>query len=738
MKIKTILLPMLAGGSLILPSWGDSAAQLIQAETKEAPTAGAELSVVPNFDVNAMAKKLGFAAHVPKNTEGYLSVIGGNDMFERLTKTEIGEFVIEMMAGQGADLEEMEEDEDIRMLKAVLGEEIFAAFGDTSGAQGVHLNAIAKSSNFHQMKMLVKMAAMNLSGDADPEEMQGAAMGMFSSMLGDPKAGIPILEKAEMPPITLGFKVSDADMREQLSETIIGILMSLFDDDVDSPFKEIDQKMGEVQLSGMTIVGKKLAAMPGEDERKEMAEVFGSDANVDRFLKAVETKNLSIASGVKGEYVFIYLGGSLDGLKLVDKAEDSLLANPGLDFLKGYADKDIRMFLFGEEEALDQMSNSNEVLASMARGLKTGLSETDVFGDTRDIQALLGHVASVEGTLFDMVDADRTGLVGFLEEGFKIESHGGSNLPMIDTDKPHTFSALGEMDDVLYFSNTRTNPEFTAKLFDMMDSLGQATYLMAGRVTEMDIDDGDFLDFKEGFQMYEQMAAGDLKEIWSALTTDWAQGTGDEGAFIIDTRGTLPKIPEVPGAIIEKGRIPRIAYVAPVTDRAKMKTAWTRIEKSITNILKTVKEMDGREIPMQEIDDNTKEGVTYYSTAIQFSTRDARPVVGMTDDRFFFSTSQKFIAEMNAKLDAGEAPVRKGAYTRMNFAALRGLAEYWVTLLKENSDDIFENDFQKDDFNENLPLIERAIKAFGQLEEMTSHTRKEGDETRSSIHFKMK
>jgi hypothetical protein len=192
MKIKTILLPMLAGGSLILPSWGDSAAQLIQAETKEAPTAGAELSVVPNFDVNAMAKKLGFAAHVPKNTEGYLSVIGGNDMFERLTKTEIGEFVIEMMAGQGADLEEMEEDEDIRMLKAVLGEEIFAAFGDTSGAQGVHLNAIAKSSNFHQMKMLVKMAAMNLSGDADPEEMQGAAMGMFSSMLGDPKAGIPI------------------------------------------------------------------------------------------------------------------------------------------------------------------------------------------------------------------------------------------------------------------------------------------------------------------------------------------------------------------------------------------------------------------------------------------------------------------------------------------------------------------------------------------------------------------
>ena len=77
----------------------------------------------------------------------------------------------------------------------------------------------------------------------------------------------------------------------------------------------------------------------------------------------------------------------------------------------------------------------------------------------------------------------------------------------------------------------------------------------------------------------------------------------------------MPKVPEVPGAIIENGKIPRIAYVTPVIDRTKMTKAWTRIEKAITNILKTVKEMEGPEIPMQEIDDNTKDGITYYSTA---------------------------------------------------------------------------------------------------------------------------
>ena len=126
MKIKTILLPVIAGGSLILPSWGDPAAQLIQSDVKEAP-ADAGAVVVPA----GLAKKLGFAAHVPKSTEGYVSIMGGYDMYQRLLKTELGKVMVEMMAGQGADLEEMEEQEEMVMLKAVVGEEIFAAFGDS-------------------------------------------------------------------------------------------------------------------------------------------------------------------------------------------------------------------------------------------------------------------------------------------------------------------------------------------------------------------------------------------------------------------------------------------------------------------------------------------------------------------------------------------------------------------------------------------------------------------------------
>ena len=722
---------MIAGSSLILPSLGEPATHLIQNEIGSTSAA----KVTPE----AVVEKLGFAAHVPKNTEGYFSILGGYDMYQRLLKTDFGKVIVKMMADQGEDLTELEEDDGFQMFKAVVGEEIFAAFGDTAGNQALNLQAINNSSSFHQMKMMVKMAALSMNDDTDPSEMQGIAMSMFSSILGDPVAGVPIFEKSEMPPVTIGFKVSDEDMRNQISEMMIGGVLSLFDLAEEAPFDEIEVEKDGVALSGMTINGKKLAALADEDTKQEMTEVFGSRAMVDRVLAAVATKNLNIAIGVKDSYIIIYLGGSLDGLKFPAKPEDSLLANEGMDFLTDYAAKDIRMLMFGEEEAMKTIGGANEVLSSMAKGLKEGLAEAEVFGDTRDIQALLGHVAKVEDKIFDMFEYGRTGAVAFIEDGFKIESHGGSNLASIDTETAHNFAGLGDMEGVVFFSNSRSNPQFTSKLHDMMDSLGEATYLMANRVAEMEFDDSDFRDFREGFKMFDEMAAGDLKNIWQALTTDWAQATGDEGALIIDTKGTMPKVPEVPGVIIEKGIVPRIAYVTPVIDRGKMSTAWEKIETSITNILKTVKEMDGPEIPMQEFDDNTKEGVTYYTTAIQFSTKDARPVVGTSDKHFYFSTSQNFIAEIDKKLvSGGDIPVRQGSYTRINFSAAREMAEYWVKLLEENADEIFENEYQRDDFKENLPLVKELLAGFVHLDNMTAHTRMEDGEARSSLHFNLK
>ena len=723
MKLKKLLLPLLTGSCLILPSLGDPVTHLIQNPAAEAAS-------------DPLTEKLGFAAHLPKNTEGYFSVIGAYDLYERLGDSKFGKLMLEIMADQGADIEELEAGEEFSIFRAIVGEELFVAFGDSSGEQAVHLNAVSSSYNFQTMKMLVKMMELQLSPEPDYDKMQSLFMGMMQGILNDPNAGLATLEKAKMPPLTLGFKVSDKEVRMQIFDTIAaGLQMPLAENDF--PGKELKEKKDGVEMTGFTMVGKMLADLASKEADEDALELFGSKEKMETALKVLEKKNLNVAVGLKGDYIVIYVGDSLEGLSFATKSEDSLVANKGMDFMTKYADKDIRMVLFGEEEAFDTMSPSTDVIASMAQGLKAGLKDSTFFGDTRDVQALLGYAAKLEKSMIGLVDYTRMGGVAFLEDGFKMEFHGGSNLPTIDTKTPHLFAGLGELEDVVFFSNSRSNPEFTSKLYDLMNSLGEAAYLMASRTADLEAKSPDLAQFAEGFKMFDQVAAKDLKRIWEALTVDWAQGTGNEGALIVDTKGTLPKVPGIPGTIIEKGLMPRIAYVTPLTDRVKVASAWAKIETSIKNILKTVEQMDGPPIPMQEIEDATKDGVTYYKTAIQFSTSDARPVVGLSEKNFFFSTSEKFIAELNAAMEK-EAPVRSGSYTRIDFSAARGLAVFWVDLLKENADEIFENEFQRDDFKENLPMIEKALKAFAELENFTSHARMEGEESRTSIHLKIK
>ena len=732
MKITPLFQLVAASATLISSVCADAPSIIAQS-----PRSFVQAEKAPDPEVSHLAEKVGFAAKLPKNTEGYFSVIGGYDMYERFLKTEVGKLILETMAEQGLDLEEVEGEPEADLFKASVGEEVFVSFGDTSGIQGVNLNALNRSANFHQMKMMVQMAAAAMSDEVDTSEMEGVAMSMFTGILGDPKAGLEIFEKSEMPPLLVGLKVSDLDMREQIHATVAGLLSQALEMGEEAPFTEINVQRDGVTLTGFSVDGKKAAALADEDTRQEMSGFFGGRAEVDRFLNAVAQKNLHIATGLKGDYILFYLGGTMDGFKLVEDPQDSLLAKDGMDFLRNYADKDIRVLMFGEGEAFNQMMEDSEAVSSIALGVKEGLSETDAFGDTRDIQTLLSHVARLDGQLFDMIDYSDSGMVGFLENGFKIESHGGSNLPSIDTKNPHAFSALGGMEDLLFYSNSRSNPEFTGKLYELIDSFGEAIYLMGRRVSELETEDFDFEQFRDGFQMFEQVAGKDLAEIWTAITVDWAQGTGDEGAIIIDTKGTMPKIPEIPGVVIEQGRIPRISYVTPVTNPEKLTQSWGKIEKSVTNILKALEEQGGPAIPMQELIENEKGGIRSFFYPIPTTTNNARPIVAMTEKNFYLSTSQTAVAEIKATLEKGGGPIRHGAYSRVNFSAASDFAQYWVDLAKKNADELFENDFQKDDFMENVPMIEKYIAAFAQFKDFTTHVRKEEGKSRMSIHFNL-
>ena len=131
------------------------------------------------------------------------------------------------------------------------------------------------------MKFLVKMGDAQLTG----KELDGPGgvgigalmMPLMGGLLADPGAGVAALEKAEVPPVTIGFKVSDEDMRAQLGEMaaqgLAGLLEQIGPDGED--FAEaVDVARGETTFTGLKIVGKKVAALITGDVKENMAEVM--------------------------------------------------------------------------------------------------------------------------------------------------------------------------------------------------------------------------------------------------------------------------------------------------------------------------------------------------------------------------------------------------------------------------------------------------------------------------------
>ena len=184
-------------------------------------------------------------------------------------------------------------------------------------------------------------------------------------------------------------------------------------------------------------------------------------ATVDKLIGILESKNIVLAVGVHENYLVGFAGSTADDFKIVASPAESVLARPEAQFMKSYADKDLLGLMTVSKELQDSVSKETTLFGSLALGLRDGLADAKGFGDTRDIEALLELVAEQERALFDMNSFTPAGVVAFLEQGLKIESYGGSNIPDADLDTPRKYAGLGkarECSSLPTGSRTATTP----------------------------------------------------------------------------------------------------------------------------------------------------------------------------------------------------------------------------------------------------------------------------------------
>lgn len=736
------------------------AAETAAPAAEEKPAADTPAPVAPKpagLSVEERAAKLGFAKHLPQDTEVVMSFHNGSKTVDRVKSSKLWKMVesemgMGMMGEAGAEIggEEMDEDADPPEVEqdeetpevaadaaedaepvgpaALFGTEFTVALGKSTGAQTANLVTLGNRVNYHRMRIIAK-ALLDCAKSGDFSDMTEALAGMDGEELAkglanDPKAGVALFEKMSMPPFYIAFRTT-AEQRAAAAQQLASLTeqIPMFAGEVSEPAEV--EKAG-AKFAGQKISGAKIAEQMGED-RDEMDETLGKETT-DQLIAALGKKDLYVVSGTLGDYVVLYIGGSLDGLSFADSPANSMVAGDKLAFCDAYASKELAAVVYGQKEMLDAVAAATGGLTDVVDGLRDGIAGSDLLGDTRDLETLLRMVGEREAALRKLAVNDTMGLAAFFEEGLKVESFGGTDNGAMDWKTPSKLATLGDSDDVLLFASMTSTAAYDEKVRAYGEAVMETAYAITMKAADLKIESDELAQFKGMAQMFDTKFRADIVSVWNALSGDMGAGLGNESALVVDLKGAMPAVPGVPQPVVDEVKVPRVSVIAPVADRAKLSGAWDKINTSATSILGKVSEMTGQDIPMQKPISSEKDGFTTWFFSFPFFNDDFMPSVTVGDKWFAASTSKVQALDLIQKADKATTP-KDGLWFKLDFNTLRKYSDETVAVLEKNKDALGMDE-------SDLKQARKVIAATEDLDKLTIHARREDGKLRSSVHFK--
>ncbi len=759
-RVNWMLIPAVAIGLGACKKKEEVKAPDAPAAVVETPSNGVAAPAVeaisPKIGPEERAAKLGFAKHLPQDTEAVLSFYNGTKTASRFKGTKLWKLVQEQMGGFAG----IAEDDDAEVTEpglddakpedsplgnpdlaaeasgpAVLfGSEFSIAMGKSTGEQASNLLTFNRRMSYFQMRSIAKaFATMVKSGKtAALEESFSSGYGpeLFQEILKDPHSGIALLEKTKLPPIYLAFRTKEAD-RAAAAQQVAALIANanMLEEVAEGMVEPVTVEHAGQKLEGVKILGSKVAATMAEDRESMDREL--DPATVNELLAVVGKKDLVIVSGTVGDYVVLYLGGSVDDFKLASDVSHSIVSSDALAFSDAYASKELAALVYGQKEPLETLMNSAGGLADLTNGLRDGLAGSEGLGDTRDLEALLQIVAEREAALRTLTSSDSVCSVAFFEQGLKIESCGGSDTGMVDWKSPNKLSRLGDSEDVFLFMDVTKDAAFDEKARAYYEALIEAVYAMTMKVADVPTENEEMVQFKEMAKMIDGKFRPDMVALWDAFGDDFGGSLGYESALVVDFKGSAPAIPGIPQAVLDKAKVPRISIIAPVTDRAKLAGSWTKINATLTGTLAKISELSGEEIPMQKPMSSERSGNTTWFFPMPFLTDDFVPSVTVGENWFAASTSKNQALDLIAKADAA-GETRTGFWLSLSFKTLEKYAKETYKTIDENSNDLMGKELSKEEGK----IIKDSISVLSDLDKLTIHSRREGTVLRSSVHFK--
>lgn len=703
-----------------------------QANTPGAAPVTPEIPEIPPVIVapTDRASKLGFAQMLPKDTETLLLVQNGAEVVKRFKGSKFYGF----LKSQNPGVDDVVEGDGTGGLTPLdfVGQEMFLATGKSTGEQTANLIRFSNRQNYFQFRNIASMIISSLKEEEADLEMLGEEGAMFD-MVKDPQSGLNLLKQSETPPIFLGCKTTPEN-REKIRQTFAGLTANLAM--VGASAEELKIEVDGRSFEGNQITGKKLVEDLKADQAltERMDEKLEKDVQADLW-KTLAEKNIIAVTGVVNDYVVLFIGSRKEDLKFAATPSESFAASDALAFVDPYLEKNPVAIAYSDKSVLEGLNSGNGI-ATIAQALRDAIAGNGKV-DTREIEALLDVISEREKELMSQTKFSTFGAVAMLDEGFKLETFGGSNSPNIQSESKNQMGALGASKDTAIFINWTSNPAYGIKANAYMESLVETTYAIAKNISTWEVEENEsFTMFQSYFTLFEDNFSDDTVKLWQAMSVDMSDGLGNESAIVMDLNGEMPPLPNVPQELVKAGKFPRLSWIKPVKDRTKLVAAWQKMTTSGESIMKQISAMMEAEQAMPKPMSSKENGLTTWFFAGPLFTDDFAPSVTLDDKWFVASTSKKHA--VNLAQQAGTSREGKtGAYMSVQFDALRACADHWLKAVDENKETIFEgNESAAGDFTANQKMIKDSLNAMSEMDEMTLHTRKESGTDRTSFHLK--
>lgn len=676
------------------------------------------------------ASKLGFAQMLPKDTETLLLVQNGTEVVKRFKDSKFYGF----LKSQNPGVDDVVEGDGTGGLTPLdfLGQELFLATGKSTGEQTANLVRFGNRQNYFQFRSIASMIISSLKGEEPDLEMLGEEGAMFD-MVKDPQSGLGLLKKSETPPIFLGCKTTPEN-REKVRQAFAGMTANLAM--VGASAEELKIEVDGRSFEGNQVTGKKLV----EDLQADQALIERMDEKLEKDVQAelwktLAEKNIIAVTGVVNDYVVLFIGSRKEDLKFAATPAESFAASESLNFVDPYLEKNPVAIAYSDKSVLEGL-NSGNGFATIAQALRDAIAGNGKV-DTREIEALLDVISEREKELMGMTKFSTFGAVAMLDEGFKLETFGGSNSPNIQSETKSQMGALGASKDTAIFVNWTSNAAYGIKANAYLESLVETTYAITKNISTWEVEENEsFAMFQSYFTMFEDNFSDDTVKLWQAMSVDMSDGLGNESALVVDLKGEMPPLPNMPQELVKAGKFPRLSWVKPVKDRAKLTAAWDKMNSSGESIMKQISAMMEAEQAMPKPMSSKENGLTTWFFAGPLFTDDFAPSVTL-DDKWFVASTSKTHAVNLAQQANTSSEGKTGAYMSVKFDALRACADHWLKAVDENKEAIFEgNESAAGDFTANQKMIKDSLNAMSELDEMSLHTRKESGTDRTSFHVK--